>query len=484
MCYSSLADFLEELERLGQLRSVETGVDLGGDPSTIGSYLAQSNGKTTLFHDVRGSGIPLVVGLFETEARIAAALAVERMDEIAERVERSLARRERRKTRHADDESPRLEACPEGNVSAGLPNHVEHSATSRQSQPDPDYCFFMEFAPRAAKIGACQKVVRLGEDVDLTRLPVPRGPAGQNYPVITAGQLVSRDPVSGRLLVGHAELSIRSGRELAVHWSVHDPLAGLLTVYRRRGEAMPLAIVLGGPPSCLLAALAPLPLPVDRWALAGLLAGRSLDVVRCRTLDLEVPAEAELVLEGTIDPAAANVETGPLAVPEGRLAASRPAPIMRVGALTHRANPVFPAMIHGAGSREWVSIVRAMQNILLPLLRIAIPELSDAHLPECGHGRRLAWVSIRKSDDSAAAARRVARSLWELPATQFCRLMVLVDESVDVHDPQQVWAAVAANMEPRRDTILDDGPPDPWDPGAGAATCPRMALDATVKRHE
>ncbi|HLA84400.1 MAG TPA: hypothetical protein VJL29_06375, partial [Thermoguttaceae bacterium] len=178
----------------------------------------------------------------------------------------------------------------------------------------------------------------------------------------------------------------------------------------------------------------------------------------------------------TIDPAAAEIETGPVATPLGHAAPSRPGPVLRVGSLTHRANPVLPAVVHGDSSREWVAIQRAMQRILLPLLRMAVGELTDCNLPECGHARELAWVSIRGSDPAAAA--RVARSFWELPATRFCKIMVIVDEDVDVHDPQSVWTAVAANVNPSRDVIFHDGPPDPWDPAVGQ-TCRRMALDAT-----
>jgi len=420
MSYTSLADFLEELQRLGQLRSVDAQIDALGQPEAVADAVAQSDGSALLFRNVKGCDAPLVVGLLDTEARICRALAIGSLDELSERTQRALS-------------------------------------------------------PRPVRVGACQKVVRLGDDVDLTRLPAPHGGTRQTHRVITAAQLISCDPDTGRPLAGWAELSIRSAREVAVHWAPHEPLAQLLAVYRQRNKPMPLAAALGGPPACLLAAMAPLPSPIDRGELAGFLAGRPIDVVHCRTVDLEVPAEAEFVLEATIDPAAPPVETGPVATPLGHWAASRPAAVARATALTHRANPVFPAIVYAPGSREWASINRAMQKVLLPLLRIVVPELVDCHLPEYGHGRQLAWVSVR---GGAAAARRVAEALWELPATMFCKLLVIVDQDVNIHDPESVCAAVATNMDPRSDVLFHDGPADPWDP-AGEPTCRTMTLDAT-----
>jgi 4-hydroxy-3-polyprenylbenzoate decarboxylase len=418
MPHCSLADFLEELDRLGQLASIEVDIDAAAQPDAVAHALARVAGSAVLFRNVKGCDFPLAAGLFETEPRICHALGIGSLDELAERADQV-------------------------------------------------------FPPRTVRGGACQKVVRLGQDVDLAKLPVPRGGAQQTHRVITAGQIVSRDPDTGRSLAGHAELSIRSARELAVHWASHEPLARLAAVYRERREPMPLAVALGGPPECLLAAMAPLSSPVDRGELAGFLARRPMDVVRCRSVDLLVPAEAEFAIEGTIDPDAQPVETGPVATPLGHWAASRPAAVMWVTAMTHRANPVFPAIVYGPASREWISIHRAMQKAMLPLLRVAVPEVVDCHLLECGHGRELAWVAVRRGD--AATARRVAETLWELPATLFCKLLVLVDEDVDVHDAESVWAAVAANVDPARDVWFSDGPTDPW--AATVEPCRRMGLD-------
>jgi 4-hydroxy-3-polyprenylbenzoate decarboxylase len=336
------------------------------------------------------------------------------------------------------------------------------------------------FAPRLVRTAASQKIVRLGTDVDLTQLPGPSTLPPESHRAVTAAVLVSRDPNTGDSVIGHATLTIRSPNELAVRWEPLDRLAQVFESYRERRERMPLAAAVGGHPARLLAAMANPPFPVDRDCLAGILASGPLESVRGRTLDVEVPAEADFVLEGTIDTAAAMVESGPIVTPTCGLAASRSVPVLSVDALTRRANPVMPVIPPGDGGGEWAMITRTMHRLLLPLTRLVVDELVDCNLPECGRGRTMAWVSVRKSD--AESARRTARALWELPGTRFCQFMVLVDEDVDVDNGQEIWAAKGRNARCRQDVFMEEGPPDPWagDEEAGLP-CRRLAFDATTK---
>ena len=259
--------------------------------------------------------------------------------------------------------------------------------------------------------------------------------------------------------------------------------ARLLGEYRRRGEWMPLAVVLGGDPAGLLAAVAPLPPEADARALAGLFRGKPLELVACRSVDLEVPAEAEIVIEGSIDPLEPPSDAGPLCTPVGYYGRRRPAPLMHVSALTHRANPIYPAMVSGSPPHEACVIARVLKRIFLPLVKLAIPELVDYDLPEFGAARHWLLVSIRKT--YAGQARRVAQAVWGLSALMFSKLLVIVDEELDVHDHRQIWSAVATRADPGRDVFFQQGPPDPWDPAAPAVgLASRMAIDATVKLPE
>ena len=246
---------------------------------------------------------------------------------------------------------------------------------------------------------------------------------------------------------------------------------------------MPLAVVIGGDPAFLLAAAAPLPAGSDVCAVAGLLREKPLDVVACRSVDLTVPAEAEIVLEGFCDPSQPPVMAGPFCGPTGHCTLPRPAPVMQVTALTHRANPIYAAMVPGRPPHEAVTVARAMQRVFLPLVRLAMPELVDYDLPEFAAARHWAAVSIRKT--YAGQGRRAAHAAWGLRPLMFAKMLVVVDEDVDVRDHQQCLAAVAANFRPGRDIVIEQGPADPFDPAAPAgALGQKMAIDATRKLPE
>jgi 4-hydroxy-3-polyprenylbenzoate decarboxylase len=250
--------------------------------------------------------------------------------------------------------------------------------------------------------------------------------------------------------------------------------------YRARNQKMPLAVVIGGDPAFLLAAASPSPAGSDVCAVAGLLRERALDVVACRSVDLMVPAEAEIVLEGFCDPSAPPVMAGPFCGPTGHGTLPQPAPVMQVTALAHRANPIFAAMIPGRPPHEAVTVARAMQRVFLLLAQLAMAELVDYDLPEFAAARHWAAVAIRKT--YAGQGRRAAHAVWGLRPMMFAKVLVIVDEDVDVHDHQQVLAAMAANIRPDRDIVIEQVPADPFDPAASlGALGQKMAIDATRK---
>jgi 4-hydroxy-3-polyprenylbenzoate decarboxylase len=243
---------------------------------------------------------------------------------------------------------------------------------------------------------------------------------------------------------------------------------------------MPLAVVIGGDPAFLLAASAPLPPSADVCAVAGLLRQKPLDVVACRGVDLIVPAEAEIVFEGYVDPSEPPVAAGPLCGPTGHATPPLVAPVMHVTALTQRANPIYAAMVPACPPHEAVTVTRAMQRVFLPVTRLAMPELLDYDMPEFAAARHWAAISIRKI--YAGQARRAAHAAWGLRPMMFAKMLVVVDDDVDVHDQQAVSAAIASNMNPARDILIDQGPYDPFDPAATpGALGQRMAIDATRK---
>ncbi len=466
MPYRCLADFLEELSHSGELTRVDNEVEPTSEAAEIIAQAAHSGGSAILFGAVKGHDLPALGNLLASEGRICRGLGIATLDELAERIGRLV-----------DVSSPEgwFERLKSGSQPAALSSVM----------------------PREVKSAACQQIVRLGSDINLNELPLLGCGAGScgagvspaccsrdgrtTIPrAITSAVVVSAEPDSHRPVAGRFHLQQIDAARLAVCWAAYDEHARLLGDYRARNQEMPLAVVIGGDPAFLLAAAAPLPPGGDVCAVAGLLRQKPLDVVACRGVDLMVPAEAEIVLEGYIDPADPPTIAGPLCGPLGYATPPLSAPVMHVTAMTQRANPIYTVMVPGKPPHEAVTVARAMQRAFLPLARLAMPDLVDYDMPEFAAARYWASLSIRKS--YAGQGRRAAQAAWGLRPMMFAKTLVVVDDDVDVRDHQAVLAAISANMNPGRDVIIDQGPSDQFDPAAaGGALGQKMAIDATRK---
>ncbi len=442
MSHRGLADFLETLIDAGELARIETPVAATEAGIAAARLAPPSHAPATLFSAVEGHELPLLTGLLATEGRVLRALGAESLEAAAVRVEEA------------------LKAQSEGGLDRTRP------WGSRS------------LAPRVVRNGACQQVVRLGTDVDLSRLPVPWA-HGQPGPVLTAAQVWSVEPASRHRALGRYDLLVMDRNRLVLGWLAQDDAARLLAEYRRRRERMPVAAVLGGDPTCLLAAMAPTPCPTDGALLTAILRTSPLELVNGRSIDVAVPTEADLVIEGYVDPAEALAAMGPVVLPSGLVSHPWPAPVMHVTGLTHRANPVFPWL----KPAEKVVMVRAMLRVMLPWLRAAVPGLVDLDLPEHSGARHACVVAIQKTH--AGQARQVAGALWSLQPTMFAKTLTVVEEGIDVRHGGAVLAEVAGRVDAGRDVFFVEGPPDPLD----AASPPdrlarRMGIDATAKLPE
>ena len=481
MPYRCLADFLEELSHAGELTRVDNEVDPTFEAAEIVAQAARSGGPAILLGAIKGHDLPVLGNLLATDARICRALGVATLDELAERIARLF-----------DVASPEgwFERLKSGSQPAAISSAM----------------------PREVKSAACQQIVRLGSDINLNELPllscgagVSPAPVGAAVvlphphirggsatttptlssttafpPAITAAVVFSAEPDSHRPVAGRFDLQRIDAARLAVCWAAHDDHARLPCEYRARNQKMPLAVVIGGDPAFLLAAASPLPAGGDVCAVAGLLRQKPLDVVSCRGVDLMAPAEAEIVLEGYVDPSEPPVTAGPLCGPLGHATPPLVAPVMHVTAMTQRTNPIYAVMVPGKPPHEAITVARAMQRVFLPLTRLAMPELVDYDMPEFAAARHWASVSIRKT--YAGQGRRAAYAAWGLRPMMFAKTLVVVDQDVDVRDQQAVLAAVSANMNPARDILIDQGPADPFDPAASVgALGQKMAIDATTK---
>jgi 4-hydroxy-3-polyprenylbenzoate decarboxylase len=270
---------------------------------------------------------------------------------------------------------------------------------------------------------------------------------------------------------------------VAVLVAPRQPIARLLHAYRERVERMPLAVVLGGDPANRLVAGSSLAAAFNPLVLGGLLRGQPIELVKCRTTDFGVPADADTVLEGNIDSAAEWIEAGLVATASGFYSIPQSAPVMHVAAITEKTSPVCPATISGDAAGEESAMAYAAERIYLPLVQAVVPELVDYALPPWGGRERFVLLAIRKSYQHQA--RRVAAAVWGWEPLMTAKVIVIVDGDVDIHDSRQVWSRVGAHVHPGRDGFFHSGPGDPSDhsaPPSGAGH--GMAIDATAKLPE
>ena len=449
MSFASLTDFLESLDSSDELLRVRVPVEPGAEIAEVTARVAKSTNQAIVFEQVAGRRLGAVTNLLGSERRLCLALGVHALAELAERVTGLL------KPPKAEGLLDKLKLVPQ----VAALGHLN---------------------PKRVRSASCQQVVRLGSDVRLGELPIAPAFKGEQHATITAAQLWTRNPDTRARRLGWQPAAVLDDRRLALAWAPASAFAESLAAHRRRGERMPVALVLGGDPGCLLVGQFPTPPDVDPVGLMGLLRGQALELVKCRTHDLEVPADAELVVEGFVDPEAKLAQLGAVAAPFGSLAVGISAPVLEVTAITERAGALFPVAIFTPGANEVGCWRLALERVVLPLAQMMLPELVDWSFPDCGGRQRIAFVAIRKTYPQQA--RRIAGALWALAPWMSSKLVVIVDEAVDVHRPDEVWRRVAANVYPPRDVFTQPAPADWWDHAAPQTfNGANLAIDATAK---
>jgi len=448
-----LADFVADFEETGQLVRISAPVESELEITAITEHVIKSNqdenAPALFFDNVVGHKIPVLTNLYGSLPRLLQILRTDSLDAIADRVAGLL--------------SPDL---PEGWLDS--------------LRMVPQFSQLLNIKPRIVKTATCQQVVKLGRDVNLKEFPLLKCWPDEAFPTITAAQIVTFDPETNARFINARPIQVISDQQLAIRWSQHDAGYQLLQKYQARAQQMPVAIVIGGDPVELYSAHAPLPAPTDPYAFSGFLRNRALELVRARTIEIDVPAQAEIVMEGFIDTTAEPLEVGPVANPTGFYSTAETVLPLHLSAVTQRANPIWPAMIPAAPPAEEGVFSRATERIFLPLLKLMIPEIVDVHFPPAGAGRFLMFVSIQKAYPQQA--RRVVNALWSLHSLLSLKMIVVVDDDANVHDEQDVWYRVSTNMNPGRDLILSEGPGDVYDHSATVQGIGhKLGLDATRK---
>ncbi len=482
----NLSEFIEVLDREGELARVTARVSPVLEIAEIADRMSKSpaphgheeldrspagalGGKALLFENVEGSQIPVAINTFGSYWRVNRALGTQNLSALAERVQQL--------------------------VKPEIPTTL-----IEKMKRLPDLIKMAGFPPKSVRSGMCQQVVLEGEKADLTRLPVIQCwpldgnlDSGQVFDraacakvsergtgrYITLGGIHTRNPKTGDRNIGMYRVQLFGPRKCAMHWHMHHDGARHFRLWQQRGEKMPLAIALGGESVLPYAATAPLPPGIEELLFAGFLNDGGIELVKCKTIDLEVPANAEIVIEGYVDPKEKLME-GPFGDHTGFYSLADWYPAFHVTAITHRKDPIYPTTIVGKPPMEDYFLGKATERVFLPLLRMLIPDIVDYSLPISGVFHNCAFVKIRK--EYPFQARRVMHSIWGAGQMAFTKFIVVVDEHVNVHDEQDVLFHLFSNCDPARDSEVVHGPVDILDhasPDMGAGS--KIGFDATVK---
>jgi len=333
--------------------------------------------------------------------------------------------------------------------------------------------------PRRVGSGPCQELVETASP-SLASLPILTCWPGDAGRYITLPLVFTRDPATGARNVGMYRLQVFDDRTLGMHWQTHKGSAEHEREAQRiRLDRMEVAIALGGDPATIYAASAPLPPGLDEIVFAGWLRGRGVEMVHCKTVDVEVPAHAEIVLEGYVDPRERRLE-GPFGDHTGYYSLAREYPVFHLTAITRRRRPLYPTIIVGRPPQEDYWLGKATERLFLPIIRLLLPEVVDINMPAEGVFHNLVIVSIKKR--YPGQARKVMLALWGMGLMMLAKTIVVVSEHVNVHDPSEVAWRATGNIDPKRDIMLLEGPMDDLDHAAlrhryGG----KMGIDATEK---
>jgi 4-hydroxy-3-polyprenylbenzoate decarboxylase len=447
MPYNSLLDFVQVLERDGELKRISHPVKAELEITEIADRVMKRGGPALLFENVVGKQIPVLINAFGSTKRMALALGVADIEEIAAEITKLI------QTKPPKSFKDKFHLLGKLIKLAGIP-------------------------PKMVKEGRCQEVIN--REPDLNILPMLTCWPGDAGPFITLPMVFSKDPVKGTRNVGLYRMQVFDARTTGMHWHLHKVGARHFQRQKERAGRLDLAVCLGGDPAMIYAATAPLPDQIDEILFTGFLCKRGVELIKCLTVDVEVPANSDIVIEGYVDPSEPLRREGPFGDHTGFYSLADDYPAFHVTCITHRKNPIYPTTIVGRPPMEDAYLGKATERLFLPLLRVTLPEIMDMNLPVYGVFHNLAIISIKK--EYPAHARKVMHALWGLGQMMFTKTLIVVDHDVNIHDLSEVTWIVGNHIDPKRDTVFVEGPVDVLDHAApilGYGS--KIGVDATRK---
>ena len=539
---ADMQTFVQQLEQLGLLKRIKAQVDPILEITEITDRVTKAGGPALLFENVKGSSIPVLINTFGTKQRMCLALGVSDFQDLADRVKmlvkpevpttlmeklkkipqlmqlaslppKVVRRGICQEVVHTDDADltslPALKCWPgDGDLTANVYAHVRElvskgsgfgvqgSGTQSTAGPFTDDALRRSLAamnegseharelfgiarPAHAAAGASNPKSKIQNPKSLD----PRNllPPGNEGRYLTLTNVFTKNPETGERNIGMYRVQVLGPKLAAMHWHMHHDGARHYRLHREAGTRMPVAVSFGGPAVMPYSATCPLPPGIDECLFAGFLNGGGIELVPCVSQPtIEVPANAEIVIEGYIDPHDDPVIEGPFGDHTGFYSLADLYPRFHITAITHRRNPIYPTTIVGKPPQEDFWLGKATERIFLPLLKTLIPDIIDYDLPMFGCFHNCAFVKIRK--EYPHQARRVMSAIWGAGQMAFTKMIVVVDEHVDVHDQDAVLFQMLSNCDPRRDCMIIDGPLDILDhssPVCGAGS--KIGWDATRK---
>ncbi len=444
-----LPAFVQELERHNQLKRVRHPLSAKLEITEIADRVVKQAGPALLFENVKEApDVPVAIGLFGSHERMALALH-DSPENIAARIE------------------DLIKTTPPAGLLAKMQTGLKLLPT------------LQSLGTKSVKSGPCKEVIWRGDDVNLSRLPILTCWPDDGGPFITLPMVFTHNPNTGRRNVGMYRVQIYDRNTAGMHWQIHKVGAQHYREAQEKQQPIEAAVCLGGDPCLPFCAIAPLPEEIDEMMFAGFLRGKPMEMVSCETIDVQVPADCEYVIEGTIDPSESRAE-GPFGDHTGYYTPIENYPVFRVKCITQRKKPIYPATIVGIPPMEDAYLGGAVGTIFKPLVKTQIPELVDMHLPVEACFHNLAIVSIKKRYPNHAY--KVMHALWGLGQLMFSKVIIVVDDDVDVHNLSEVIWRVTNNIDPARDVQIVKGPVDSLNhaaPMVGFGS--KMGLDATRK---
>ena len=451
MNFKDLRDYIDFLERKGDLHRIKSPVTWDLEITEIADRVVKAGGPALLFENVEGYDMPVVINLFTSDRRMAWALGVETLDPLVDRIQGLL----------------RLTQGPP----EGLVNKLRTLGQLVQ---------FGSFQPKTVRHAPCQEVVLQGEEVDLLKFPILKCWPLDGGRYITLPLVITKDPETGVQNYGIYRMQVYDSRTTGMHWQTHKVGAHHYRLSEGlQADRLEVAVALGGDPATIWTGSAPLPPDVNEMVLAGFIREEAVDLVQAKTVDLLVPAQAEIVLEGYVTPGEERLE-GPFGDHTGYYSMEDPYPVFHVTTITHRRDPIYPTTFVGRPPKEDYWMGKVTERMFLPLIKMVLPEVVDINMPAEGIFKNLVLVSIKK--EYPGQARKVMFGLWGLGLMSLSKTFVVVDDFVDVQDLSEVAWRVTNNLDPGKDLVVVDGPVDDLDvasptPRFGA----RLGIDATRK---